>query len=254
MKNTIKLATAIATVMTASAAHSANIYSNNFDSADLSGANIGGGFVIGNRNHTSGGQWFDGVAAPNSVEKYSRLEFGDPNGGNFLSVFTDYSANSPFADWQWGQSMDASTYTYSPLGNITQDQVGETVTFSFDARQTNIDLDNSEAAAYLKVVEIPNGTYAELVNNEVDASSMSTSWGSYTTSFVVDQSMVGSELQIGFRNRAIQTSTMGDMPGISDNGMNYDNLSVDSVAAVPVPAAAWLFGSALAGLVAARRK
>ena len=38
----------------------------------------------------------------------------------------------------------------------------------------------------------------------------------------------------------------------TDSVMGYDNVTVTN--AVPVPAAAWLFGSALAGLVAVRRK
>ena len=41
----------------------------------------------------------------------------------------------------------------------------------------------------------------------------------------------------------------------NDSVMGYDNVTVlNGNAAVPVPAAAWLFGSALAGLVAVRRK
>jgi hypothetical protein len=41
----------------------------------------------------------------------------------------------------------------------------------------------------------------------------------------------------------------------TDSVMGYDNVTaLNGTAAVPVPAAAWLFGSALAGLVAVRRK
>ncbi len=41
----------------------------------------------------------------------------------------------------------------------------------------------------------------------------------------------------------------------NDSVMGFDNVTVlNGTAAVPVPAAAWLFGSALAGLVAVRRK
>jgi len=41
----------------------------------------------------------------------------------------------------------------------------------------------------------------------------------------------------------------------ADSVMGYDNVTVtNATSAVPVPAAAWLFGSALAGLVAVRRK
>ena len=40
----------------------------------------------------------------------------------------------------------------------------------------------------------------------------------------------------------------------TDSVMGYDNVTALRTNAVPVPAAAWLFGSALAGLVAVRRK
>lgn len=42
--------------------------------------------------------------------------------------------------------------------------------------------------------------------------------------------------------------------GTNAGSVGFDNLQIDSAAVVPVPAAAWLFGSALAGLVAVRRK
>ena len=42
--------------------------------------------------------------------------------------------------------------------------------------------------------------------------------------------------------------------GTNAGEVGFDNFQIDAVATVPVPAAAWLFGSALAGLVAVRRK
>ena len=54
--------------------------------------------------------------------------------------------------------------------------------------------------------------------------------------------MIGEELQIGFSNQT--TETWGA------TGMVYDNLEVTSV---PVPAAAWLMGSALLGLAGMKR-
>ena len=53
----------------------------------------------------------------------------------------------------------------------------------------------------------------------------------------------------------LPTVLVGTNTGGESTGVNYDNVKIDQVSApVPVPAAAWLFGSALAGLVATRRR
>ena len=59
--------------------------------------------------------------------------------------------------------------------------------------------------------------------------------------------MVGDNLSFGFGATAT---------GNNGSGVFYDNLSFAQVAPVPVPAAVWLFGSGLLGLlgVARRRK
>ena len=118
---------------------------------------IGSGFVHGNRNHASGGEWFANVAAPNSNEKYSKLE--EDNGNIYLSKFSDYSGMTVLSVQAWGDSTDASTYVYRDVGEVTLDSasVGSTVTFSFDARRTNLDLDNASANAYIKVLETQTG-------------------------------------------------------------------------------------------------
>jgi len=248
MKNTtLKLATAIATITAASAASSATLFTQDFDAMDISGASVPG-FVIGNRNY-DGGEWFESAAAPNSNEKYSKLEAG--NGGTYLSTFSDYSSDGPFGPGQWGGSTDASTYVYTDVGNVSSDQVGETVTFDFEARRTNLDLANATADAYLKLINPNTGWSETLVVNQA-GSDVGTDWGSYSVSFDVEASHVGQLIQVGFTNRA---SSDGTQAGTASTGMNYDNLIVTSeVAAVPVPAAAWLFGSALAGLTLVRRR
>lgn len=249
MKNsTLKLATAIATITAASAASSATLYTQDFDAMDVAGGSVPG-FVIGNRNYASGGEWFDSAAAPNSNEKYSKIEA--ENGGVYLSTFSDYSTDGPFGPGQWGGSTDASTYVYTDVGFVIADQVGETVTFDFDARRTNLDLANASADAYLKLINPNTGWSETLVVNQA-GSDVGTDWASYSVSFDVEASHVSQLIQVGFTNRA---SSDGTQAGTASTGMNYDNLIVTSeVAAVPVPAAAWLFGSALAGLTLVRRR
>lgn len=249
MKNTIKLATAIAVIAGMQNAHSATVWSENFDAKSTADSTIGSGFVHGNRNWVSGGEWFANVAAPNSNEKYSKLE--EDNGNIYLSKFSDYSYDGPFGGQAWGGSTDASTYVYRDVNEVTLDSasVGSTVTFSFDARRTNLDLDNASANAYIKVLETAN--WSEVAVVEADAATFGTDWSSQSISLDITSNMVNGLLQIGFTDRA---SSDGTQAGTASTGVNYDNLQVDQVAAVPVPAAAWLFGSALAGLVATRRR
>lgn len=248
MKNTIKLATAIAVIAGTQSAHSATIWSEDFNAKDINGGTIGSGFVMGNRNHASGGEWFAGAAAVNSPEKYSKLEDAG-NGDIYLSKFSDYSADGPFGPGQWGGSTDASTYVYRDVMNFDADDVGDTVTFSFDARRTNLDTANASANAYIKVLETVS--WGEVALVEADAAGFGTDWSAQSISLEITPALVGGLLQIGFTDRA---SSDGTQAGTAATGVNYDNLVVEQVAAVPVPAAAWLFGSALAGLVAARRR
>ena len=133
--------------------------------------------------------------------------------------------------------------------SLTAADVGSTVTFSFDSRRTNLDTDNASANAYIKVLETTSWSEVSVV--ESDAASFGTDWSSQSISLEVTSAMVNGLLQIGFTDRA---SSDGTQAGTASTGVNYDNLVVEQVAAVPVPAAAWLFGSALAGLVAARRR
>lgn len=68
----------------------------------------------------------------------------------------------------------------------------------------------------------------------------STDWATYSTSYTID---------------ATATRLKIVLLGIDNSSVyGFDNIGIeDGITAVPVPAAAWLFGSALAGLVAVRR-
>ena len=57
--------------------------------------------------------------------------------------------------------------------------------------------------------------------------------------------MVGELLQFGFANEATDWAP---------SSVFYDNLSFAEVSAIPVPAAVWLFGSGLLGLVGVARR
>ena len=67
-------------------------------------------------------------------------------------------------------------------------------------------------------------------------------WSSHVINIFIDASLANQLLQIGFAS----TSS-----GSANTGVYYDNINFQ---VIPVPAAVWLFGSALGLLAVARRR
>ncbi len=95
-------------------------------------------------------------------------------------------------------------------------------------------------------------SFIELANNTFDSDAgLGASWSGESILLTVDAGMVGELLQLGFNNTATD---------YSPSGVFYDNLCFDAaggcggVPEVPVPAAVWLFGSGLLGLVGVARR
>ncbi|MFV9616678.1 MAG: VPLPA-CTERM sorting domain-containing protein [Gammaproteobacteria bacterium] len=249
----LALATAIAYAPVSSAALSS--YSQNWESYagtwNTDAAAISAdGYVIGNINVSTGGAWFDNVAAPNNaadgLNGYSSLvsgEGGTAQGDVQLSIFSDYNSWSPFTT----PGTTLQTFTYRDNGTIGADDVGKTYRFSFDGKDGGVTADPaSEAWGFVKVLKQSDGSYFELVNNTFDSTTFTTDWSGGFAEFTVDAGMVGELVQFGFANQATDWGP---------SGVFYDNLSFADTSAVPVPAAVWLFGSGLLGLVGvARRK
>ncbi|MFB1036910.1 MAG: VPLPA-CTERM sorting domain-containing protein [Sinobacterium sp.] len=239
----LKTITLMAAICSASAAQSAVLYSNDFEGT-IGDASISD-FVIGLQSPLGG--WWENAAAPNQVvvgqNGFSKIvddQGGVDQGSAQLNTYSDYNGWSPFNSGQ----TDVLTKVYAPLGAISPDLEGQTVTFSFDAKLGNItDTASSTANAFLAVIKTSDGSYADISGTTaITNSDIGSNWGSYSISVLIDSGMVGEELQIGFSNQTVEAW--------GATGMYYDNLEVS---AVPVPAAAWLFGSALAGLVVVRR-
>ena len=243
---TMKLALLASSIMAASAAQSATLYSNNFE-GQVSNPAIAG-FVIG--NETNYGGWYAGMGAENAellgLNGYASVVNNEGGTGNTsgaqLKTYSDYNGWGPHQGWNAGTGF-VTTKLYHEMGAISSDLLGKTISFSFDAKKGNIDESLSSASAYLAVIKVSDGSYAEVSGSTpVANTSIGTDWGSYSTSFVVDAGMIGETLQIGFSNTANAQWAA--------TGMVYDNLEVTSV---PVPAAAWLMGSALLGLAGMKR-
>jgi hypothetical protein len=222
---------------TASAALS---YSNDFESyttGDIAGFSIG--------NIVNGGAgWFAGTPAPGDYNNgYSAIvnEGGVAQGSQQISVFNDYNAWSPFGDGMSNVTIQA--FVSTDVGAITADMVGNTYNFTFDAKLGNIEAP-SQAEAFVKVLKSSDASYIELANNVFDSdANLTTDWSGGSISLLVDAGMVGELLQLGFNNTATD---------YDPSAVYYDNLNFST--AVPVPAAAWLFGSALVGLAGIGRK
>lgn len=232
-------------------------YSQNWEGFGPAGSNTwdsdaaaisGDGWVIGNVNVTTGGAWFAGQAAPNNaadgLNGYSSLvtgQGGPAQGDVQLSIFSDYNSWSPFTT----PGTTLQTFVYKDIGTIDVSDVGKTFRFSFDGKLGGVENDPaSQAWAYISVLKQSDGTYSTLANPQFDSDAMlTTNWSGGSVEVTIDAGMVGELLQIGFAAEATDWGA---------SGVYYDNLSFSPV---PVPAAAWLFGSGVLGMVGvARRK
>ena len=183
------------------------------------------------------------------------------NGDNTIGFsmsgdFTIYASGSVAASGQYG------TYFGANNGTISNAEINDAVTqFSFNYVDAGGNASGGVAAAF------GSGAYA---------ASAYTGTGhvfqNFTNSnFFIDQALTGG-LSIG------GAVTGGAISGVSASGTytgsfatfgitegtvvtrygadssNYDTITINTLAAVPIPAAAWLFGSALVGLGFARRK
>jgi hypothetical protein len=242
IKKTLLAAAVTSAVVFSSVGNAATSWSTDFESYTTGDVED---FVIGNIVNAGAG-WFPGTyGAPGDYNTgYSAIvDEGSPaQGNNQLSVFSDYNGWGPF---QAGPGTTVQAFVYRDVGLIDLSDVGTTLTFSFDAKLGNIAAP-AQADAFMKVLDSVGGTYNEFVNVSFDSDAgLGTEWSTQSVSFLVDASLVGQLLQIGFTNTATDWGP---------SGVVYDNLSVGEVSAVPVPAAAWLFGSALMGLIGVSRR
>ncbi len=122
--------------------------------------------------------------------------------------------------------------------SISTADLGTTWSFSFDAKQGDI-TGTSSAFAWIRAIDGGVTVGEEML----DTTSLGFNWGSYALSLYIDPSWDGKTLQFGVKSAATAYTA---------SGVYYDNLRL-SETAVPVPAAAWLFGSGLLGLVGVAR-
>ena len=112
---------------------------------------------------------------------------------------------------------------------------GDSVDIRFDVKDFNGD------GAGVTGIKMESWTASAGISNtgDIHFAQSDSNWNTVTYSYTFDASA---------------THFKAVLVGTNAGSVGFDNLQIDSAAVVPVPAAAWLFGSALAGLVAVRRK
>ena len=184
----------------------------------------------------------------------SWLEF--PNGGS-ISLVAD---NGPSAGGSQAVSLYADTTVASPAFPILKIErvggplePGSAVTVSFDAYAPIQTVDSTVGDQVGKVVfiaELFSEFAGDGASNEIllaPPNFLSDTWATYTFNTTLGADAAGG-LSLLFK---------ADCGAAANCALNavIDNVTVDAVSAVPVPAAVWLFGSGLLGLVGvARRK
>jgi len=163
--------------------------------------------------------------APNAGNAFCNIvvgEGGPSQGFQQLVVFSDYN-NGNHNDGAWIESLVFQEQT------IGVGDVGETWTFTFDAKLGNLG-GASTAAAFIKTLN-PAAGYATTNYLPLDMTATPPFWTGYTISITIDASLVGQLLQFGFKNIATL---------YQPSGVFYDNVNFQiSGPVVPAEDMSW---------------
>ena len=195
-------------------------------------------------------------SAPNGGTGFSAIatgEAGASQGTQYLNIYNDYNC----CDLAAGASAQGHGDQFAPFDRvnaivlrdqtIAAEDIGQVWAFSFDVKNPSVDgcdsTADSRCGAFIKTLD-PNAGFATTNLITFDSKTLSnTDWTTHMISIdLSDQTLIGQVLQIGFESTAQQ---------FGNTGVYYDNLSMSQV---PVPAAVWLFGSALGLLGYLRRR
>lgn len=172
-----------------------------------------------------------------SLAAFQLVENGDfSNGLDGYGVYND--AGTTFSDgggyglidgagWGGGFVYKDDAPSLASMGLTA----GETYTFQFDM------ISGTDGVTGIKVESWAAGAGIDN-SGEIDFNGNGETWETYTYDYTIAAGSDAFKIVL-LGNVAAQTS--------------FDNVGIQVASAVPVPAAAWLFGSALAGLVAVRR-
>lgn len=187
-------------------------------------------------------------AAPVELVTNGGFETGDftgwnPTGGGIQSISTDNPSSGSFSAFLSNDNPSANLIQGLNLGQglLTG---GETVTLSFDYRGTS----SAGGVLFAELITLPAAGPAPLVlNGPLFPDADPNTWLSFNETFAIGPDATGGVLL------QFNAPCGADANCVSD--YYIDNVSlVADVAAVPVPAAVWLFASGLIGLIGVARK
>jgi hypothetical protein len=169
------------------------------------------GSVTGENTFTYGPFSAPNSSAPTTPDAFSAIaagEGGPDEGAQQLSVFNDYQ-NAAHTD---GTGDRVESIIFRERG-ITADDVGKTMTFSFNAKRGDLG-GSSTAKAFIKVID-DGGALTESVEEVTTA--IPTEWGRYEIELLIDAGWVDQNLQFGFSCIASDSEP---------SGVFYDNVEV----------------------------
>ncbi|RMF99352.1 MAG: hypothetical protein D6727_00040 [Gammaproteobacteria bacterium] len=235
-------------------------YSENFEglnAADPGALGAAGWRIFGNV-FTGGGLFKFGYgvfAAPNGGPGFSAIasgEGGPAQGNQYINIYSDYNCCGAGTTNE-GHFNGTDLVESNVFQEFTIDGTADAGlwTFTFDVKAPSSNGCDAPAAgtpqatcmAFIKTLN-PAAGFATTNFITFDSSNVSNAaWSTHSLQINVDGTLAGQLLQIGF------TSTSSNF---QNTGVYYDNLVFSNV--VPVPAAAWLFASALGLLAGVRRR
>lgn len=195
-------------------------------------------------------------AAPNGGAGFSAIATGEggvPQATQYMNVYSDYNNGDH-------GTPGSSLFTTVFQEQFTTEGAGDTAVYylTFDAKapfQGGIAEpgSNASASAFIQVLD-PGSGFGQTGVVTVDMTDvLNDDWTTYQIALAVDGvAQFQQILQFGFNTTAT---------GFEDSGVYYDNICFNRTGVcdiapppIPLPAAAWLFGSALLGLMGVSRR
>ena len=136
-----------------------------------------------------------------------------PQGAQQLSVFSDYNCCQP-SNGHFNGTDRVQINVFQEINPIPNSFIGQTVTFSFDAKRGNIEL-NTTALAFITTLD-PNTGFSQTNFVPIDLTNIPATWDRYEIPLdLTDPALEGQILQVGFRNTA---------QNFEGSGIFYDNV------------------------------
>lgn len=161
-----------------------------------------------------------------------------------------------------GASIASQAATYAIDGEITSctgicsifTAAGQTASFSFDAQDGPASIAVGDISNVDISLSTPSGGALAFTNGTALTSTLNANGSNQITDGTVDLQAVGATTGIVARGSLDFNTNTWTAYVVSGSDGSLEQIASGTLSAVPVPAAAWLFGSALVGLAGVGRK